>query len=113
MLDEKLLKFIILNLLSNAVKYSPKGGEIGFKIHSNHDKLIFEISDEGMGIPEEDRIHLFDPFNRGSNIGDIHGTGLGMSIVKRSVEMYNGLIDYESEIGKGTKFIVSLPINNE
>ena len=110
MLDEKLLKFIILNLLSNAIKYSPKGGNIGFKVCASPQNIIIEISDEGIGIPEEDRIHLFDPFNRGSNVGDIHGTGLGMSIIKRSVDMYNGSIEYESKVDEGTTFVVSLPV---
>jgi PAS domain S-box-containing protein len=109
--DEKLLKFIISNLLSNAIKYSPAGGEVGFIVTEKEGQLNLVISDEGIGIPEEDKVHLFDSFSRGSNVGEIHGTGLGMSIVKRSVDMFNGSIEFESEINKGTKFIVTIPVS--
>jgi PAS domain S-box-containing protein len=110
--DEKLLKFIITNLLSNAAKYSPQGGEIGFIITEREKMLKIIISDEGIGIPDEDKIHLFDAFSRGTNVGEIYGTGLGMSIVKRSIDMLNGSIEFESILNIGSKFIVSLPVNH-
>ncbi|MFH1196453.1 MAG: PAS domain S-box protein [bacterium] len=108
-IDEKLFKFIVMNLLTNAIKYSPNGGEIVFKLKAKRGNLIIEISDEGMGIPEIDQRHLFEPFHRGSNVGEIRGTGLGMSIIKRSVDMHQGTIDFISVLTKGTKFTVSLP----
>lgn len=109
LLDEKLFKFIINNLLSNAVKYSPEGGEIVFRLWAEDKELLIEISDEGIGIPESDRLHLFEPFHRGSNVSDIRGTGLGMSIIKRSVDLHKGQIALANNSGKGTKFKIRLP----
>lgn len=110
MLDERLLKYVLLNLLSNAIKYSNKGGKIIFNIGLDHDNLIFEIEDEGIGIPEKDQSYLFEPFHRGENVGEIQGTGLGMSIVKRSVDVHNGSITFESKVNVGTKFTVKIPV---
>lgn len=109
-LDERLLKFILMNLLSNAIKYSVKGGSIYIDVNSENNYLIFEIRDEGIGIPEENQERLFEPFNRGTNVGTIHGTGLGMSIVKKFVDIHEGSIAFESKTGIGTKFIVKIPI---
>ena len=108
-LDEKLIKQILLNLLSNAVKYSVKGGIIGFTVKAIEDNIIFEVIDEGIGIPQEDMANLFEPFNRGRNVGNIHGTGLGMSIIKRSIDLFGGSISFDSKEGTGTKFIVKIP----
>ena len=108
--DERLLKYILLNLLSNAIKYSLNGGRIEFTTGLEDGNLIFEIIDEGIGIPEKDQSYLFEPFHRGENVGDIQGTGLGMSIIKRSVDVHNGSITFESKINIGTKFIVKIPV---
>lgn len=110
-IDEKLLKYILVNLISNAIKYSMQGGIIEFNIAMAGKKIEFEINDTGIGIPEKDRAHLFEPFHRGENVGDIQGTGLGMSIIKRSVEMHKGTITFESKINEGTKFKVGIPVN--
>ncbi|MGE5679253.1 MAG: PAS domain S-box protein [Bacillota bacterium] len=109
--DSKLLRQILMNLLVNAVKYSPGGGIIKLiaKIDDNNVKL--EISDQGIGIPEENMAVLFEPFNRGENVGSIQGTGLGLSIVKKSVELHNGSIEVKSQIGTGTSFYLNIPIN--
>ena len=80
--DEKLIKYILSNLLSNAVKFSNSAGRIYFGAVQVEDTLIFEVKDEGIGIPDEDKERIFEPFDRGSNIGVIRGSGLGMSIVK-------------------------------
>lgn len=112
--DEKLIKLILNNLLSNAIKFSANGGNIGFNAKTSDAEIIFEISDDGIGIPAEDQSRIFEPFDRGSNIGAIRGTGLGMSIVKRSLELHNGTISIDSKIGYGTKVVIIIPrIQNE
>ncbi len=111
-IDEKLLKYILLNLLSNAVKYSPNGGKIAFEVGKVKDNLQFVISDEGLGIPLSDQKDLFEPFHRGINVSDIQGTGLGMSIIKKSVDLHSGDIYFESQEGKGTKFTVIFPVKS-
>lgn len=108
--DERLLKHVLLNLLSNAVKYSIDGGKIEFTIDMKPGELIFEIIDEGIGIPEKDQSYLFEPFHRGENVGEIQGTGLGMSIIKRSVDVHKGSITFESKVNVGTKFTVKIPV---
>lgn len=111
LLDDKLMRFILSNLLSNAIKYSPKGGTVTFLVQDSGKELIFKIEDEGIGIPEEDKPLLFEPFHRSKNCEDIPGTGLGLSIVQKSVEIQNGKITFQSEVNKGTCFTVTLPNN--
>ncbi len=110
--DPKLFRFILQNLLTNAFKYSPQGGKVELQVFlTKKQKLRITVSDEGIGIPEEDREHLFEPFHRAKNTMKITGTGLGLSIVKRSVDLHYGEIMYETAIGKGTKFTVLLPLD--
>jgi signal transduction histidine kinase len=87
MFDAKLLHHILGNLLSNAIKYSPGGGEVSLWVSSEDNHALFEVRDEGIGIPLEEIPHLFESFHRASNVGDIPGTGLGLAIVRNSVEM--------------------------
>jgi PAS domain S-box-containing protein len=108
--DEKLLRYILSNLLSNAIKYSPKGGEIDFRLSIAAEKAIFHVQDRGIGIPPQDTEQLFHSFHRGSNVENISGTGLGMSIVKQCVDLHGGEINVTSEIGIGTTFVVTLPL---
>jgi PAS domain S-box-containing protein len=108
-LDEKLLKYIFLNLLTNAVKYSPHGGKVEFIIKGRRKEIEFVVSDRGIGIPEKNKNILFEPFHRCDNVGDISGTGLGMSIIKRSVNMHKGVLTYESIENKGTTFRILIP----
>ena len=110
-MDEKLLRYIINNLLSNAIKYSPKGSTIQFDLICDRTTAILRIQDQGIGIPLEDQQHLFESFYRGSNVGAISGTGLGLAIVKNSVSLHGGKIAVESEVGVGTTFTVTLPLN--
>jgi signal transduction histidine kinase len=110
-LDEKLLRHILTNLLSNAIKYSPQGATIGFTVTLDTQSAMFEIQDQGIGIPAADREHLFDWFYRGSNAQRIPGTGLGLSIVKHCVDLHGGTIAVESEPGRGSAFIVTLPLD--
>lgn len=110
-LDEKLLRHILENLLSNAIKYSPQGGTVNFDLVCEQEKVIFRIQDRGIGIPAADLDKLFDSFHRASNVGTISGTGLGLSIVKKAVELHGGQIVVQSQVGVGTEFIVTLPLN--
>jgi signal transduction histidine kinase len=109
LVDEKLLSHILTNLLTNAVKYSPHGGDICLSLTSDGHDLIFQISDQGIGIPEADQSHLFEPFQRGSNVKRIEGTGLGLAVVKNSVLLHGGTIELKSKEGEGTVFTVRLP----
>ena len=107
--DAKLLRQILTNLLSNAIKYSPSGGTISLILAREDNDLVFQICDEGIGIPAEDQPYLFESFNRATNVGTIPGTGLGLSIVKKAVEQHKGQITVESQVGAGTTFTVRLP----
>jgi len=110
-MDENLLEHILTNLLSNAVKYSPNGGTVQFDLICQEFSAIFRIQDAGIGIPCEDLEKLFDSFGRASNVGTIQGTGLGLAIVKRCVDLHGGKITVETELGVGTTFTVTLPLN--
>ncbi len=85
---------------------------ITFHLIVEQEKAIFEIQDQGIGIPVTDREKLFNSFHRGSNVANISGTGLGLSIVKQCVDAHGGKIVVKSEVGVGTAFIVTLPLNH-
>jgi PAS domain S-box-containing protein len=108
-LDPKLLQHILSNLLSNAVKYSPNHGTVNFEIYCKAEEVIFKIKDSGIGIPIVDQQQIFEPFYRGSNVDNVIGSGLGLSIVKTLIELHSGEISVESVVGVGTTFIVKLP----
>ncbi|BAB73236.1 ATP-binding protein [Anabaena sp. FACHB-709] len=112
-MDERLLHYIFVNLLSNAVKYSPQNETIRFDLTCDQTKgvAIFQIQDEGIGIPIADQSHLFESFYRASNSQSIQGTGLGLVIVKRCVEAHKGEIAFSSQEGMGTTFTITLPLN--
>jgi PAS domain S-box-containing protein len=107
--DIKLIQTILSNLLQNALKYSPPNTNIEFNVEFKDEEFVFSIIDMGIGIPKDEIDKIFLPFQRASNAKDFFGTGLGMSIVKESVEIHKGKIICESEVGKGSKFIVQLP----
>ena len=109
-MDKKLLRNILFNLFSNASKYSADGKSIHCTtiVEDNHLKIT--VRDEGIGIPKEDQIHLFSRFFRAHNVENIQGTGLGLNIVKRYVDLLNGEISFESEEGIGTTFFIEIPI---
>lgn len=108
--DEKLLQQIFPNLLSNAIKYSTSGSKVFFNLDCKPDMTIFRIIDSGIGIPETEIPFLFQPFRRASNVRDIRGTGIGLAIVKRAVELHGGQIYLETKLGEGTTITVVLPI---
>lgn len=107
-LDRNIVKNILLNLISNAIKYSEKG-TIELSVISTNSNILFTVTDQGMGIPEEDKPFLFTRFFRAKNAGNIQGTGLGLNIVKRYVELLNGYIATESQLGIGTTFTIEIP----
>jgi PAS domain S-box-containing protein len=111
MLDRKLMRQIISNLVSNAIKYSPEGRVVRIGLQYADGELILKISDEGIGIPEADLPHLFEPFHRAANVGTISGTGLGLVITKEATELHGGTITVESQQGAGTTFIIRIPIS--
>ena len=107
--DRKIIKNTLINLISNAIKYSKENGKINCNISVNEKVLDFSVSDEGIGIPDEDQKHLFDRFFRASNVTNIEGTGLGLNIVKKYLEMLDGEISFVSKLYIGTTFNVSIP----
>jgi signal transduction histidine kinase len=110
------MKFIsrpVENILSNAIKYSPQQNSVEFYFTQEPNYLIFQISDRGIGIPEEDLEDLFSAFHRGKNVGILPGTGLGLSIVKNCIDIHNGTIAVNSKLNVGTEFTVTLPIESK
>jgi len=110
-LDEKLLYSILSNLLLNAIKYSPTGAGISLILWQDSDRIVFQVRDHGIGIAEEDRGKIYEPFYRGQNVENIIGTGLGLAVVKKCVELHRGEIALDSQVDKGTSFTVKLPIS--
>jgi signal transduction histidine kinase len=111
LLDEKLLRHVLTNLLSNAFKYSPGDSTVHFEVSCDQEAASFEIRDEGIGIPPEEQARLFEAFHRCSNADTIPGTGLGLAVVKKSIEVHNGAIDVDSRVGEGTRFSVRIPLS--
>ncbi|MTJ11395.1 hybrid sensor histidine kinase/response regulator [Anabaena sp. UHCC 0187] len=108
--DRKLLQQVLTNLLTNAINYSPNHHLVQFNLTKQNNQLIFKISDSGIGIPEADKVNLFESFHRASNVGNIPGTGLGLSIVKKCLDLHKGQITFDSQLGKGTTFTASIPL---
>jgi two-component system sensor kinase FixL len=108
-LDRNLLKNSIINLVSNAIKYSGEETTIQFNTAIADKSCVLTVQDNGIGIPEEEHKHLFEAFFRAQNTGNIPGTGLGLNIVLRYVELMHGKIDFESVVNKGTRFTITFP----
>lgn len=109
-LDEKLLRSILMNLLSNAIKYSPTGSQIDLILTCSQSTATFQVKDQGIGISVEDRKKLFSIFHRGTNIGNIPGTGLGLAVVKKCLDIQGGTISVNSEVGVGTTMTITIPL---
>lgn len=106
-LDPGLLKNILINLINNAIKFSAENSTITVTTKLNKEDVMLSIKDEGLGISKEDQQHLFERFFRGTNVTNIQGTGLGLHIVSRYIQLMNGAISCKSELEKGTEFIIS------
>ncbi|MTJ51191.1 PAS domain S-box protein [Anabaena sp. UHCC 0253] len=109
-LDEKLLRSILGNLLSNAIKYSPENTQVDFYLIFQEKEVIIKICDQGIGISINDQNQLFEPFHRGKNVRNIPGTGLGLMVVKKCVDLHGGSLNIMSESDHGTTVTVTLPI---
>jgi len=113
--DKGKLKQILLNLIGNAIKFTPSGGSINISSYLKDEMANIQIKDTGIGISPEDQKKLFEPFKQlDSHLSREHtGTGLGLSLVKKLVELHNGTVSVESEVEKGSTFTVSLPIKTQ
>jgi PAS domain S-box-containing protein len=109
--DESALKHIVHNLITNALKYTTNGKDVHITIDKQDDNIIYAVADEGIGIPEDDLKRLFTNFFRAKNVGKIQGTGLGLNIVKQSVDNLFGEISVKSVVNGGTTFTVKLPMD--
>ena len=111
--DERKIKQILVNLLTNAVKFTPEGGRIKVEAGLGDSAVIVSVADTGIGIAKEDQEAIFEEFRQvGSNYAQKReGTGLGLALTKRFVELHGGNIWVESEVGKGSTFTFTLPIN--
>jgi len=107
--DEALLRHIFSNLLSNGVKYSAAGTPVTFSGKREGAMAVFTVQDKGIGIPDSDLPRLYEAFHRGANVGEIPGTGLGLVIIKRCVDLHQGAIEVASKPGEGTIFTVRVP----
>jgi len=108
--DERLLAHILTNLLSNAVKYSEAGASVWFTVERDSTDAVWVVREEGIGIAENDQQLLFTAFHRGANVGSRAGTGLGLLLVKRCVELHHGKVRIESKVEHGTTVTVRLPV---
>ncbi|MET1054544.1 MAG: PAS domain-containing sensor histidine kinase [Pedobacter sp.] len=106
-LDQNLLKNCMINLINNAIKYSGENTFIEFNTEISGNQYIVTIRDNGIGIPDADQKHLFQPFFRAHNTGSIPGTGLGLNIVLRYVGLMNGEVHFESKLNQGTTFVLT------
>lgn len=109
--DKNLLTLIFNNIISNALKYTEENKKIDIALETTEDLIKISVADEGIGIPDREINTLFEPFYRCSNVGMRQGSGLGMSIVKKCMELLDGDIRIKSQIGKGTKVVLFLPVN--
>lgn len=109
-LDGTLLRSILTNIVSNSIRYSRDRSDIHLQLSKRRGQVVFRISDQGIGIPREDWPYLFEPFHRAKNVSNIPGTGLGLNIVKRFVDLHNGQIKVDSTLNTGTTFTITLPL---
>jgi PAS domain S-box-containing protein len=107
--DPKWIKHIVINLFSNAIKYSNSPASVRIDIQQEKNKIILSVSDQGIGISKKDQKVLFEPFHRGENVGNISGTGLGLTVLEKAVLLHKGKIGVISEIGKGTEISIHIP----
>src|SRR5690606_24751910 len=101
---------ILQNLMTNAIKYSRSNGIVRIMLACTESVLTLRVEDQGIGIPQQDQSRLFEAFQRAANVGQIQGTGIGLTIVKRAVDACGGRIEFESTEGVGTTFVVTLPV---
>lgn len=108
--DPLRIEQVLNNLLSNAAKYSPESSEVEVELGYDDGFATLSITDHGIGISPADRARIFEPFRRGTNVGEIGGAGLGLAVTKKLVEAHRGTIELRSEPGEGSVFMVRLPL---
>jgi CheY-like chemotaxis protein len=112
--DELRVRQVLLNLLTNAVKFTPAGGSVTVRSHRAGDRVVFEVADTGVGIPPEDRERIFESFQQGGRgPSREEGTGLGLTLSRRLIELHGGVLDVESEVGVGSEFRFTLPAQQD
>jgi two-component system, LuxR family, sensor kinase FixL len=111
--DKNMTRNVLINLVSNAIKYSPEGSEIIVRAAKDPDKVTIYVEDKGIGIPESEQKNIFSRFFRAYNAGAIQGTGLGLHLVFNYAEKMGGNVGFESKLGEGSKFFISLPLIKE
>jgi signal transduction histidine kinase/CheY-like chemotaxis protein len=109
--DELRFKQVVVNLVGNAVKFTPAGGAVQVRARRELDQLTVSVADTGIGIPEEDREKIFESFQQGAR-GPVkeEGTGLGLTLCRRIVELFGGRITLDSQVGRGSRFDVTIPV---
>jgi len=111
--DKKLLMNILINVITNAIKFSPENGEIFIRSRTGNNEVEIAVEDKGIGISEDDQEHLFSSFFRGKNATNIQGTGLGLHIVKRYIDLLGGDVNLHSQLNEGTRVTFRFPINSK
>ena len=110
LLDSRLTRMAIENILFNAMKYTSSGGTVGLTVKRHGEQIVVRVSDTGIGIPKSDQSKIFAKQYRASNVRGIDGNGFGLYVVKRAVEQQGGSISFSSEVGRGTEFMVRIPL---
>jgi PAS domain S-box-containing protein len=110
LLDERLFRAAVENLVTNALKYSPIQSGVEVEAGLKGDQLVVTVKDSGRGIPAGEQARLFEPFFRGSNVGNLSGTGLGLAIVRRAAEVHGGKVAFESTQDVGSVFRLNFPV---
>lgn len=108
--EPRMMRQIMQNLISNALKYSPQERPVDLTLKREGDEIVIQVRDYGIGIPAESMARLFQPFQRATNVGRISGTGLGLVIVKESVEIHGGTISIDSIVNEGTLVTIRIPV---
>ncbi len=109
--NEELLKQVWVNLINNAIKFTDEKGKISIQLMSFNDSKVFKIKDTGIGMTSETKHHIFDKFYQGDTSHTTEGNGLGLTMVKKIIDLHNGVIEVKSQLNKGTIITVTLPVN--
>jgi PAS domain S-box-containing protein len=107
--DYSLMRYVFTNLIGNSIKFSKNLVQVKVLLNYQDSALEILVEDQGIGVPEDDQTKIFQPFYRGSNVSNISGTGVGLSIVSEFVNLHKGKIKLQSEVGHGSTFIITLP----
>jgi signal transduction histidine kinase len=111
--DERRIRQVIVNLLSNAVKFTPEGGGVGIRASQENGEVLVSVTDTGPGIAAEDQARIFEEFQQTeAGLAQREGTGLGLALSKRLIELHGGRIWVDSELGKGSTFVFTLPVRS-